>query len=73
MGQAKKKLVIAVTEDGDLKVNASEMDASEKEILDLLKELAVEFGGDVQALKIEKHVHKHGGAHVHKTAVAGKG
>lgn len=61
----KKQLTITITPDGDLKLDASKQPGTEQQILDELKELAELVGGDIAALKIEKHVHSHGHAHAH--------
>lgn len=56
---AKKQFFITITDDGDIRVDASQMPGAEQEIRELLDALATEVGGDPAMLKIEKHVHKH--------------
>lgn len=62
---AKKQLFIEITEDGDIKLDASKMPGTEQDILDLLNAIALEVGGDPATLKVEQHIHKHQHGHTH--------
>jgi hypothetical protein len=53
------KLIVEINEDGTIKLNASKMAGSEKQLLAQLGELAKELGSE---LVVEKHID---GNHVH--------
>jgi hypothetical protein len=56
------KLVVELQDDGSIKLNATQMMGTEKELIQDLESLAKELGGE---LVIEKHVHGHSHSHSH--------
>lgn len=56
------KLQVELLDNGDVKINATQMIGTEKELIADLKALAESLGGE---LIIEKHVHSHNHSHSH--------
>jgi len=56
------KLQVEIMDNGDIKINATQMIGTEKELIEDLKSLAESLGGE---LKVEKHVHSHNHSHSH--------